>query len=300
MMLKHVTFISDGLALTGDLRLPDGPSPDGGWPALVFTGPFTGVKEQVTGLYARRLAEAGFATLAFDHRNFGGSEGQPRQHEDSAGKLADLRDAASFLAGEAEVNAERLGACGICLGGGYALRFAAFDPRIKALALIAGGYNDPREMQRGMSPDGYRAQLLRFAEMEQRQLAGGPVEYQPAVAPGGQPAAMAGQEPFDYYGTERSASPGWRNQVTVLSIRELIVADLAMGAEFISPTPLLVVHGRTDAYCAPEGAARVFERAGQPKDILWLDTTNHIDLYDNETYVGPAVERAAGWFLEHL
>jgi fermentation-respiration switch protein FrsA (DUF1100 family) len=300
MVQRRVTFKSDGLELVGDLRLPDGTPPDGGWPALVFTGPFTGVKEQVTGLYARRLAEAGFATLAFDHRNFGESEGQPRQHEDSAGKLADLRDATSFLATQPRVNAARLGACGICLGGGYALRFAAFDPRIRAVALVAGGYNDPRAMQRGMGADGYRAQLLRFAETAQKQSASGTVEYLPAVAPAGQEAVMGGQEPFDYYGTERSASPGWRNQVTVLSIRELITADLAMGAEFISPTPMLVVHGRTDAYCSPEGAARIYERAGDPKDILWLDTTNHIDLYDDETYVGPAISRATEWFRKYL
>ena len=65
-------------------------------PGLVFTGPFTGVRDQVTGLYADRLAAAGFTTLAFDHRNFGESGGQPRRHEDPQGKLADLRAAVSF------------------------------------------------------------------------------------------------------------------------------------------------------------------------------------------------------------
>ncbi|MBV8084282.1 MAG: alpha/beta hydrolase [Chloroflexi bacterium] len=300
MAERRVTFMSDGLQLVGDLRVPDSATPQSGWPALVFTGPFSGVKEQVTGLYARRLTAAGFVTLAFDHRNFGESAGQPRQHEDWTGKLADLRDAASFLALQPEVNAERLGTCGICLGGGFALRFAAFDPRIRALACIAGGYNDPHDMQRGFGAEGYRAQLLRFANMAQRQFAGGAVEYMPAVAPAGKEAVMAGQEPYDYYSNERSASPGWRNQVTLLSIRELITADLAIGADFISPTPTLIVHGRTDAYCSPDDAARVYERAGQPKDILWLETTNHIDLYDNETYVGPAIARAISWFEQYL
>ena len=90
-------FHSDGLALTGILRMPSGTAPKGGWPAPVFTGPLSGVKEQVVGGYAERLTAAGYATLAFDHRHFGGSAGEPRQHEDAAGKLADLRDAVSAL-----------------------------------------------------------------------------------------------------------------------------------------------------------------------------------------------------------
>lgn len=109
-----------------------------------------------------------------------------------------------------------------------------------------------------------------------------------------------GLEPFQYYGTERSASPGWANRLTALSVRELITTDLASGADFLGPTPLLVVHGRTDAYCSPEDAQSVFDRAGGPKDILWLDTTNHIDLYDVDRFVDSAVARCAAWFDEHL
>ena len=68
-----------------------------------------------------RIAAAGYVTLAFDHRNFGASEGTPRQHEDAAGKLRDLTHAVTFLAAQPEVDADRIGCCGICLGGGYAL-----------------------------------------------------------------------------------------------------------------------------------------------------------------------------------
>jgi uncharacterized protein len=266
----------------------------------VPTGPFTGVKEQVVGTYAAALADAGYASLAFDHRNFGASGGEPRQHEDSSGKLADLRDAVSHLATRDEVDAGRIGVLGICLGTAYALRFAAFDPRVRALALVAGAYNDPREMRRGMTPDGYRAMLGRLAEMAQRQQATGEVAYMAAVSDDGTPAAMGGQEPFDYYGTHRAASPGWRNQVTELSLRELITLDAAMAADFISPTPTLVVHGRNDDYCAPQGAAGVHERMGEPKRLVWLDTSNHIDLYDNPVFVEPAIAEVTAWFDAHL
>ena len=96
-----------------DRRHPRPHAGPDGLPALVLTGPLSGVKDQVVGTYAELLAAEGFATLAFDHRNFGESEGEPRQHEDSAGKLADLRDAVTFLAGRAEIDENRIGAVGI-------------------------------------------------------------------------------------------------------------------------------------------------------------------------------------------
>src|SRR5687768_10986681 len=94
MTTERTTFAADGLELVGELHLPEGESPVAG---VVLTGPFTGVKEQVVGTYARRMAESGFAALAFDHRGFGESAGR-RGHEDSGGKLADLRAAVGHLA----------------------------------------------------------------------------------------------------------------------------------------------------------------------------------------------------------
>jgi hypothetical protein len=294
-----VVIPSDGLDLAGHLRLPPHSTATPA-PALVFTGPLTGVKEQVTGTYAAALAAQGYVTLAFDHRNFGASGGLPRQHEDPPGKLEDLRDALSWLAARPEVDEDRLGCVGVCLGGGYALRFSAFDPRVRVLATVAGGYNDPAAMREGMGADNYRNLLADLRKAAVRQYATGDVEYMPAVAPEGQPALMGGDEPYAYYGTDRSASPGWVNQISRTSLYELLTVDLAGGAEFISPTPWVMVHGRTDAYCSPEGAQAAFDRAGEPKRLLWLDTTNHIDLYDEPKYVDPAIDAVAAWLGEHL
>jgi hypothetical protein len=131
-----------------------------------------------------------------------------------------------------------------------------------------------------------------------RLLAEGPADL-PAVAQDG-PAAMGGEEPYAYYGTERGASPHWVNRVTRESLYQLMTLDTMSAAELLGPTPLLVVHGRTDAYCSPEAAQAVYERASEPKEILWLDTTNHIDLYDVEEYVAPAVQRLAEFFTRRL
>src|SRR5215469_471645 len=192
---ERVTFGSEDVRLTGEFRHADQVHPQ---PGVVLTGPFTGVKEQVVGTYARILASAGFATLAFDHRGFGESGGRP-WHEDSQGKLADLRAAVSVLAGRAEVDAARIGIAGICLGGGYAVRAAAADPRVKAVAAIAGAYNSPVLMLRAMGAGPYRSALT--AALDRYD------EYMPAVAPDGVEAAMGGAEPYAYYGTGRSLAP---------------------------------------------------------------------------------------------
>lgn len=283
----------DGLTLAGDLRVPDGVGP---WPGLVFTGPFTGVRQQVTGLYAERLAARGYVTLAFDHRNWGESGGEPRCEEDPQGKLRDLRAAVSFLRGRAEVDAERIGAVGVCLGGGYALKFAAFEPRVRAFVGIAGAYNNPYAMRAGMD---YPDVLRTFAEVLERQDRGGPVEYMPAVSERGE-AAMPGEEPHAYYGTGRGAAPSWSNSVTRASVRELITMDNMMGADFLSPKPALIVHGVVDRFCSPEGAEEVFRRLDQPKRLVWVDAKQHIDLYDREPYVTEAVDATADFLREHL
>ncbi|NRQ39923.1 alpha/beta hydrolase [Nonomuraea sp. NN258] len=288
----RVEFAADDVRLVGDLLVPEGEGP---WPGLVFTGPFTGVRDQVIGRYARLLTERGFATLAFDHRNWGESGGEPRRHEDPQGKLHDLRAAVSFLRARPEVDAGRIAAVGICLGGGYALKFAAFDPRVKAFVGIAGAYNNPYAMRTGMD---YQAALAAFAEVAERQDRGGPAEYLPAVSEGGE-AAMPGDEPFAYYGTARSASATWANEVTRVSIRELITLDNMMGADFLSPKPALIVHGVVDRFCSPEGAEEVFKRLDEPKKLVWVDAKQHIDLYDREPYVTQAVDATADFLREH-
>ena len=292
---RRITFASEGIELVGDLLIPGGGALTGadgvGWPAVVLTGPFTGVKEQVTGSYAGLLAAAGFATLAFDHRGFGESGGR-RQHEDSQGKLADLRAAVSALAAQAEADSARIGLVGICLGGGYAIRAAAQDPRVRAVAGIAGGYNSPAAMAASMGIEQYRAAL--GAALDDYD------SYLPAVAPDGGDAAMSGDEPYAYYGTRRSRSPHWRNEVTRGSLHSLMTFDALGAAEMLADTPLLIIHGKRDAYCSPALAQALCDRTPGDKEILWLDAGLHTDLYDNRLYVSQAAAAAAAFLRRRL
>lgn len=285
---ERISFTSDGIHLVGEFRAPATDRPA---PAVAVTGPFAGVKDQVTGLYADRLTRAGFATLAFDHRGFGESGGR-RGHEDSQGKLADLRAAVSGLASRAEVDPDRIGLLGICLGGGYAVRAAAADPRVKAVAGVAGGYNSPAWFAERMGIEAYRSALAGFLD--------GYDEYLPAVAPHDGEAAMAGDEPYGYYGTARSASRHWTNKVTRGSLHSLMTFDALGATPLLAATPVLVVHGKVDAYCAPELAAELHTRLTGPKEITWLDCREHVDLYDREPHVTDAVQATADFLHRFL
>ncbi|GAA1648162.1 alpha/beta hydrolase [Actinoplanes couchii] len=276
-----ITFTADGITLAGDLSVA---GPDA--PAVVLTGPFTGVKEQVAGLYAALLRDRGVTTLAIDHRGFGQSGGR-RGHEDTQGKLSDLRAAVTVLT----EHTDRIGIVGICLGGGYAVRAAATDPRLRAVVGIAGAYNSPVRFSAG-DPAGYRRSLATFIERYDEEL--------PAVAAGGAPAAMGGDEPYTYYGTTRSTAEHWENRVTWGSLHSLMTFDVLGAAPLLGDTPLLVVHGRTDDYCSPALASDVHDLAPGPKDLLWLDTERHIDLYDVEPHVTRAADAAASFIHRHL
>jgi alpha-beta hydrolase superfamily lysophospholipase len=129
-MTDRFTFTRDGDQLVGTLHLPV----DRPLAAVVTTGPLTSVKEQATGAYARALAERGFAALAFDHRTFGESEGQPRQLEQPEGKAADVSAAVTALGSDDRTRGLPVLAVGICAGGGYMARAVADDSRVRAFA----------------------------------------------------------------------------------------------------------------------------------------------------------------------
>jgi fermentation-respiration switch protein FrsA (DUF1100 family) len=72
--------------------------------------------------------------------------------------------------------------------------------------------------------------------------------------------------------------------------------DALSAAELLADTPLLIVHGKADAYCSPELARELYGRKPGEKEILWLDASQHIDLYDSQSHVAEAA-RATAEFL---
>ncbi len=116
---------------------PAGYDPKKSYAAVVVAHPNGGSKDQVAGLYAQKLSEAGFVTIAFDARYQGESGGEPRRTDKPANRMGDIMGAVDFIQNYPGVDPERIGAFGICGGGGYTFATAQVDKRIKAVRTLS-------------------------------------------------------------------------------------------------------------------------------------------------------------------
>ena len=85
------------------------------------SGPLGAVKERSSGLYAQRMAEYGFLTLAFDPSFTGESGGQPRYGASPDINIEDFCAAVDFLSVQDNADPARIGIIGICGWGGMAI-----------------------------------------------------------------------------------------------------------------------------------------------------------------------------------
>lgn len=128
---KKITFNNRyGITLAADMYIPKGAK--GKLAAIAVSGPFGAVKEQCSGLYAQKMAERGFLTIAFDPSFTGESGGDVRYMASPDINTEDFQAAVDFLSVQDNVDSEKIGIIGICGWGGMALNTAALDTRIKA------------------------------------------------------------------------------------------------------------------------------------------------------------------------
>jgi alpha-beta hydrolase superfamily lysophospholipase len=259
---------------------------------VVTTGPLTSVKEQATGAYAKALSERGFAALAFDHRTFGQSEGEPRQFEHPEGKADDVHAAVTAFGEDARTRDLNVVAVGVCAGAGYMARAVADDPRIRAFAGVAGYYSDATGFARS-SPEAYQAAIDRGRAAETRWRRTGEVETIPAVGPDGGDVAMPLREAYEYYGTPRGAVDNYTNGFAVQSLAFTTPFDAQEAAARIR-VPFLLVH--SENALAPPLARKFYAAMSTSRAQLWLESRGQIDFYDDPRLIEPAVDAIADRF----
>ena len=112
--IHPVNYFLNGNKIAANIYTPANYDPNLKYPAIVVAHPNGGVKEQVAGLYAQKLAEQGFITITADASFQGASGGQPRNLDNPAFRVEDIHGMADIIANFAGVDDKRIGALGIC------------------------------------------------------------------------------------------------------------------------------------------------------------------------------------------
>lgn len=134
---QSIQFMKDDIPMSGNLYLPENFNKSKKYPAIISVHPGGGVKEQTAGLYAQKLAEQGFVTMAFDASHQGDSGGLPRFLDDPMNRVDDIYHAVDYMVSLPFVDANRLGALGICAGSGTAVKAVCTERRLKALGTVS-------------------------------------------------------------------------------------------------------------------------------------------------------------------
>lgn len=261
-------------------------------PAVIVTGSWLTVKEQMPELYATRLAERGYTTFTFDFSGFGESAGEPRQAEIPDRKIADLIAASEFLSALSLVEPDGLAHLAICASAQYGLAALARGSRVTRFISIAGWYHDTSSIAAfygGLPGVARRLEMARAAL--ERYSATGHLETAPAYKPGDETAGMFFE--LDYYAnTSRGAVPAWRNEMATLSWTPWLLFDGLSAADRVD-APALFIH--SDGCVFPDAVRLVHGRLRGPKKLVWADGTQ-TDFYDQPEQVDLAV-KAADAFL---
>ena len=293
-----------GTQIAANLFKPAGFDTSRKYAAVVVTHPFGGVKEQTAGLYALRLAEQGFLTLAYDASYQGESGGLPRLMEVPAQRLDDISCAIDFLVRHPQVDAERVGSLGICAGGGYALCNAATELRVKAVAAVST-FNLGEARREGMGTISYEERMKRLknaGEARSREARGEPVQLVPVVpdtaASFTESTPALYREGYEYYRTARAQHPNSPNRYVLSSLPQQMAFFPFEQLDTIAPRPLLVIAGsKADTLF---WSRQAYEKAREPKELHVVEGATHIDLYDRPQFVAPAVGKLAEFFGRHL
>lgn len=301
---QKVTFKNRyGITLTGDLYLPKN---RGNEPlvALAMSGPYGAVKEQLSGLYANKMAERGFIVLAFDPSFTGESGGEPRHVSSPDIYTEDFSAAVDYLGIQPFVARNRIGVIGICGFGGFALNAAAVDKRIKAVA-TSSMYDMSRVMAKGYDDRLTVEERAKILEQLSQQRWKDAESGAPALGPRILPEKLEGNEPqfvkdyFDYYRTPRGFHPrspasngAW---ISTNSLSFMNMPILTYIKE-ISPRPILLIAGEKahSRYFSED----VYKMAAQPKELMIIPNAVHVDLYDRVNII--PFDKLETFFKEYL
>ncbi len=301
--VADVEFDAEGATLRGWLYRPQPGAPAA--PVVVMAHGYNCLKELYLDKYAEAVAAAGHVVLAYDHRNFGDSDGEPRQELDPWVQVRDYRHAITFAQTLDGVDPERVGIWGSSYAGGHVLVVAAIDRRVGCVVSQVPTISGWEATLRRIPPQALPEQRRAWDADRLERFRGGPPKIVPMVVDpsAGGAASHASSDAWEFF-TGRGARDDdqwrfrkWRNEITLRSLELYSEYEPGSFIERIAPTPLLMVVGDRDVVCPTDLALAAFNRAGEPKR-LELYPGGHFSAYTDQ--FERAAAAAAAWFAEHL
>lgn len=301
--MKTVFFTDKfGITICGGLFLPNNFNSDNKYPCIIISGPQGSVKEQTSGFYAFKLSLKGFITLSLDSPFQGQSSGQPRFQEIPAARIESIRSAVDYLATIPYVDGKKIGALGICAGGGYVASAAMTERRIKAIGLCSP-IDAGREMREKDIEKTIKT-LEEIADLRTQEVRGAeptlnpwiPDEYKTSKAPDHKKA-------YEYYNNpNRGGVKNWDNKMRLSSMDSLIAFDAFYLAEKLLTQPMQIIVGDiVGEFNAWKDAHTIYDKAAsKDKQLEVFKGACHIDLYDNQEYVNKAVNIFDNFFKKFL
>lgn len=308
VQIHPITYDLDGVAVAANVYTPAGYDSQKSYAAVVVAHPNGGTKEQVAGLYAQRLAEAGFITIAADASYQGASGGEPRHLDVPAHRIEDVHGMVDIISRFPGVDKTRIGALGICGGGGYTLAAVQTDPRVAAVATLSM-FNSGIVRRDGYGvthPDPMTAQktLAQAAAARQKEVETGVIDLTPNMTETLTPEE-ADKLPFDlyregyyYYGKDYY-HPNDTFSYTVSSLMDLVAFDAAQNMGLITQPLLMIAGSRADSLYMTEDA---FAKATgtQEKELFLVPGATHIQTYWVKDYVDAIADKLTTFFTAKL
>ncbi|MEM7100891.1 MAG: alpha/beta hydrolase [Pseudomonadota bacterium] len=284
VVTESVSFKSNGVELQGTVyKSKDAREP---LRAVVITGAWTTVKEQMPGTYAQELASRGYLALAFDFTGWGESDGSPRYVEDPATKTADIHAAVAYLGSRADVDAEHLSGLGVCASSGYMAAAVADNPKLSRLALVAPWLHDPKMAKDIYGGDVAVSDLIAMSDANEDVLT--------AASTDDETAPMY-QAPY-YTEADRGLIPEYDNKFSVLSWKPWLTYDAQASADRLNKPTMMV---GSASIALPAGAEAYEKRTNAPLEKLWLsDDVTQFDFYDRSDAVTAACDAVADFFRQ--
>lgn len=302
--IHPVRYELNGIDIAANVYTPAGYDAAKKYPAIVLAHPNGGVKEKTTGLYAQKLAEAGYITIVADAAYQGASGGTPRHTDKPANRIEDIHGMADFITQYPGVDAERLGVLGICGGGGYTLKAAQADKRFKAVATLSM-FNSGEVRRNGFQNsqlNTIQQRLQQASDARAKEAAGGEIIYAGVATITDEEIAKMPdglyREGFGYY-YRTNAHPNSTFLYTMSSLLDLMTWDAATNMELINQPLLMIAGSKADTKYMTDEAFAKAENA-KNKELFVVDGATHIQTYWKPEYVNQIVPKLTGFYNKNL